>query len=84
MRQTKWKSCFEIMIHREALASNEMSPALNIILSTVVTVLNCIKMRPLKSRIFSVLCKDMGAVHLSLLFYCLARWLSHGKFFAVC
>lgn len=37
-------------------------------------------MRPLKSRIFSALCKDMGAVHSALLFYCEARWLSRGKF----
>ncbi|GFS74196.1 protein FAM200A [Trichonephila clavipes] len=68
------------MIHREALDSKEISPDLNIVLTTVVTVVNYIKMRPLKSRIFSRLCKDMGAVHSSLLFYCEARWLSHGKF----
>ncbi|GFV83144.1 zinc finger BED domain-containing protein 5 [Trichonephila clavipes] len=68
------------MIHREALASKEISPGLNIVLMTVVTVVNYIKMRPLKSRIFSGLCKDMGTVHSSLLFYCEARWLSRGKF----
>ncbi|GFW88086.1 protein FAM200A [Trichonephila clavipes] len=72
-----WTHC---MIHREALASKEISPGLNIVLMTVVTVVNYIKMRPLKSRIFSGLCKDMGAVHSSLLFYCEARWLSRGKF----
>ncbi|GFU07334.1 SCAN domain-containing protein 3 [Trichonephila clavipes] len=72
-----WTHC---MIHREALASKEISPGLNIVLMTVVTVVNYIKMSPLKSRIFSELCKDMGAVHSSLLFYCEARWLSRGKF----
>ncbi|GFW65489.1 protein FAM200B [Trichonephila clavipes] len=72
-----WTHC---MIHREALASKEISPGLNIVLMTVVTVVNYIKMRPLKSRIFSGLCKDMGTVHSSLLFYCEARWLSRGKF----
>ncbi|GFW62916.1 SCAN domain-containing protein 3 [Trichonephila clavipes] len=55
-----WTHC---MIHREALASKEISPGLNIVLMTVVTVVNYIKMRPLKSRIFSGLCKDMGTVH---------------------
>ncbi|GFQ93907.1 zinc finger BED domain-containing protein 5 [Trichonephila clavata] len=55
-------------MRREALASKEMSPGLSIVLTTVVTVVNYIKMRPLKSRIFSRLCKDMGAVHSSLLF----------------
>ncbi|GFT77839.1 SCAN domain-containing protein 3 [Trichonephila clavipes] len=72
-----WTHC---MIHREALASKEISPGLNIVLMTAVTVVNYIKMRPLKSRIFSGLCKDMGTVHSSLLFYCEARWLSRGKF----
>ncbi|GFW10674.1 zinc finger MYM-type protein 6 [Trichonephila clavipes] len=72
-----WTHC---MIHRESLASKEISPGLNIVLMTVVTVVNYIKMRPLKSSIFSGLCKDMGAVHSSLLFYCEARWLSRGKF----
>ncbi|GFV68149.1 SCAN domain-containing protein 3 [Trichonephila clavipes] len=71
-----WTHC---MIHREALASKEISPGLNIVLMTVVTVVNYIKIRPLKSRIFSGLCKDMGTVHSSLLFYCEARWLSRGK-----
>lgn len=75
--QCVWTHC---MIHREALASKEMSPGLNIVLTTVVTVVNYIKMRPLKSRIFNALCKDMGAEHSTLLFYCEARWLSRGKF----
>ncbi|XP_072377896.1 protein FAM200A-like [Diabrotica undecimpunctata] len=68
------------MIHREALASKKMSPVLNIVLTTVVTVVNYIKMRPLKTRIFSAPCKGMGALHSALLFYCEARWLSRGKF----
>ncbi|GFX56512.1 zinc finger MYM-type protein 6 [Trichonephila clavipes] len=56
-----WTHC---MIHREPLASKEISPGLNIVLMTVMTVVNYIKMRPLKSRIFSGLCKDMGADNL--------------------
>lgn len=75
--QCIWTHC---MIHREALASKEMCTGLNIVLSTVVTVVNFIKTRPLKSRMFSELCKDMGSVHTALLFYCEARWLSRGKF----
>ncbi|GFU29965.1 SCAN domain-containing protein 3 [Trichonephila clavipes] len=38
-----WTHC---MIHRESLASKEISPGLNIVLMTVVTVVNYIKMRP--------------------------------------
>ncbi|GBL79466.1 SCAN domain-containing protein 3 [Araneus ventricosus] len=74
--QCVWTHC---MIHREALASKEMSLVLNIVLTTVVTVINYMKMRSLKSRISSALCKDMGAAHSALLFYCEARWLSRGK-----
>lgn len=73
--QCIWTHC---MIHREALASKELSPDLNFVLMTIVTVVNYIKMRPLKSRIFDGLCKD--AVHSALLFYCESRWLSRGKF----
>ncbi|GFU23708.1 SCAN domain-containing protein 3 [Trichonephila clavipes] len=40
-----WTHC---MIHREALASKEISPGLNIVLMTIVTVVNYIKMRPPK------------------------------------
>lgn len=69
--QCIWTHC---MIHREALASKELSPYLNFVLMTIVTVVNYIKMRPLKSRIFAALCKDMGAVRSALLFYCESRW----------
>ncbi|GFR28935.1 SCAN domain-containing protein 3 [Trichonephila clavata] len=55
-----WKPC---MIYRETLISKEMNPGLNISLTTVVTVVKYIKARPLKSRIFSGLSKDLGAVH---------------------
>ena len=75
--QWVWTHC---MIHREALASKEMSPGLNIVLTTVLTAVNYIKMRSLKTRIFSELYKDMGAVHSSLFFYCGIRWLSRGRF----
>ncbi|KFM66777.1 Zinc finger BED domain-containing protein 5, partial [Stegodyphus mimosarum] len=75
--QCVWNHC---LIHREALASKEMSSGLNTVLTSVVTVVNFIKMRPLKSRIYSALCKDMGAIHSALLLYCKARWLPNGKF----
>jgi zinc finger BED domain-containing protein 5/7/8/9 len=75
--QCIWTHC---MIHREALASKDMSPGLDFVLKSVVAVVNYIKMRPLKSRVFSAICKDVGAAHSALLFYCEARWLSRGKF----
>jgi hypothetical protein len=42
---------------------------------TVIKTVNCIKTRPLKSRLFAELWEEIGAQHQSLLFY-LTRWLS--------
>ena len=69
------------MIHGVALASKEMSPGLSIVLTTVATVVNDVKMRYEISRLFSSLFKGMGSVHPELLFYCDARRLPRGKFF---
>ncbi|GFV59549.1 putative transposable element [Trichonephila clavipes] len=44
-----WTHC---MIHREALASKERSPGLNIVLTTVVNVVNYMKMRPIIKNLF--------------------------------
>nr|XP_042913465.1 zinc finger BED domain-containing protein 5-like [Parasteatoda tepidariorum] len=75
--QCVWTHC---MIHREALASKEISRGLNIVLTTVVTIVNYIRMRPLRSRIFSALRKDMGSVHSALLLHCEERCSSREKF----
>ncbi|XP_072229039.1 zinc finger BED domain-containing protein 5-like [Leuresthes tenuis] len=71
-----WTHC---VIHREALASRQLSPELNEVLTEVVSVVNFIKIRPLKARLFSALCEEMGADHTSVLFHSEARWLSRGK-----
>ena len=72
----QWTHC---VIHREALASRQLSPDLNEILNEVVSVVNFIKTRPLKARLFSALCEEMGADHTAVLFHSEARWLSRGK-----
>ena len=41
--------------------------------------MNYIKSRPLKSRLFSQLCAEMGADHQSLILHTEVRWLSRGK-----
>ena len=72
----KWPHC---IIHREALASQQLSGDLNGVLEVVVKTVNFIKARPLKARLFLRLCDELGAEHNKLLFYSNARWLSKCK-----
>ena len=69
------------MIHREALVARKLSPELGATVEIVTKVINFIKTRPSKSRVFEKLCAEMNAEHRSLLFYCSSRWLSLGKSF---
>ena len=52
--------CF---IHRESLASKQMSTELNNVLSEVVKIVNYVKTNALNSRLFAALCDKMGAEH---------------------
>ena len=72
----KWTHC---LIHREALASQQLSGDLNGVFEVVVKTVNFIKARPLKARLFQSLCDELGEDHNNLLFCCNARWLSKGK-----
>ncbi|CAN7992093.1 unnamed protein product [Ixodes hexagonus] len=48
-------------------------------MSVVIGTVNYVKMRPLKARLFAALCKEIGAEHKALLFYCGSRLLSRGN-----
>lgn len=74
--EARWTHC---IIHREALAAKGLNSELDEVLHVVVKTVNLIKGQPLKSRIFRILCEDMGSEHTALLFHTEARWLSRGK-----
>lgn len=67
------------IIHREALASKKMSPQLNETLLTLVKMINNIKANALNSRVFSLIRKEMGSDHKTLLLHTEVRWLSRGR-----
>lgn len=71
-----WTHC---SIHREALAVKKMPLPLTAPMQECVKFINFIKSRPLNSRLFSALCKEMGSDHEHLLLHCEVRWLSRGN-----
>ena len=79
----KWTHC---LIHREALASQQLSGELNEVLEVVIKTVNFIKARLLKARLFQRLRDELGAEHNNLLFHCRpnARWVSKAELFYVC
>ena len=71
-----WHHCF---IHREALAAKDLSDELHGVLHTAVKMVNFIKASALNTRMFEVLCSEMGSEHVHLLLHAEVRWLSRGK-----
>ena len=68
--------CF---LHREALVAKTLNDELKLVLDQVVKMVNYIKSRPLKSRLFKQLCIAMESKHLCLILHTEVRWLSRGK-----
>ena len=67
------------MLHRENLASRELSETLHGVMKDVIEIVNFVKARGLNSRLFEELCSACGASHQELLFHSETRWLSRGK-----
>jgi len=67
------------MIRRQALASKNMPRSIKLVLDSAVKIVNLIKARRLNSRLFTVLCNEMGNTHKSLLLHTKVRWLSREK-----
>ncbi|KAL4127373.1 hypothetical protein QTP88_011547 [Uroleucon formosanum] len=67
------------IIHREHLTFRKIGCELNLIMNDVVSIVNIVKTRALNTRLFKILCEDMGSNHNTLLFHTDVRWLSRGK-----
>jgi hypothetical protein len=74
----KWTHC---IVNREALASKQLNEDLNSVLEIAVKTIFLIKSRPLHSRVFRSLCRDMGSEHITVLLHSNIRWLSRRKLF---
>uniref|UniRef100_A0AAY5KZP9 HAT C-terminal dimerisation domain-containing protein n=1 Tax=Esox lucius TaxID=8010 RepID=A0AAY5KZP9_ESOLU len=72
----KWTHC---IVHREALAAKKMPVLFDFVLNQSVKMINLIKSRPLNSRLFGVLCQEMGSGHQQLLLHTEVCWLSRGR-----
>lgn len=68
--------CF---LHREALVAKTCGEELTTVLNQTVKMVNYIKSRPLKCRVFEKLCLEMGSAYTSLLLHTDVRWLSRGR-----
>ena len=68
--------CF---LHREALMDKTLGDKLRKMLNQAVELVNYIKTRPVKSRLFEQLCSNMDSQHRRLLLHTQVRWLSKGK-----
>ena len=67
------------IIHRQSLASKDLSPSFSDVMQIVISTVNHVKARDLNSRIFKQLCIAENSDHQTLLMHTAVRWLSRGK-----
>ena len=67
------------MIHREQLVSKCLPKDMKDVMSQAIQIVNFIKSRPLKSRLFAELCESIKSEYKCLLYHTEVCWLSKGK-----
>jgi len=69
-------------LHRESLMiKSSNGEESSDVLRTVIEMINYIKKRPVKCRIFEELCNNIRIAYTTLFFHTEIRWLSRGKIF---
>jgi len=68
--------CF---IHREALVAKTIGDKMLKVLNYGIKIVNYIRFRPLKTRIFEIICEEMGFDHVHQLLHTEVRWLSRSQ-----
>lgn len=67
------------IIHRQALVAKDTDEEFRNVLQDAVSLINYIKCNSHNSRLFSILCNEMGSTYKRLLLHTEVRWLSRGK-----
>ena len=67
------------IIHRQNLASKDLSPNFSDVMQVVISTVNYVKARELNSRMFKQLCITENSNHHTLLMHTAVRWLSREK-----
>ena len=68
--------CF---LHRESLIEQTVGDGLRRVIDKVIQMVNYIKSKPLKSRLFYQICEEMDARFKTLLLHTQVRWLSRSR-----
>jgi hypothetical protein len=67
------------VLHRHTLVVKNISLTLKNVLDEAVQTVNYIKIRPLESRLFKIMCEDMGSQHTDLFLHTKVWWISQKK-----
>lgn len=87
-----WDNCIDVctdgakrhsnshcIFHRQALVIKKMPIPLKNVLDEAVKIINFVKSQPLSTRLFTILCEDMGGIHKALFYHTEVIWLFRGK-----